>query len=95
MSTAQTGEPRLTEDPLVIGGRTLHSRLLLGSGGFPPLELLAEAIAASGCEIVTVALRRVDPGARSSAGRPTARPLTTRPADDPIPVDHQPHLIVP
>jgi thiazole synthase len=53
-------------DSLKIAGRTLHSRLLLGTGGFPSLELLAEAIAASGSELVTVALRRVDPAARGS-----------------------------
>ena len=51
---------------LTIAGRTLRSRLLLGTGGFPSLAILGEAIAASGCEIVTVALRRVDPGARGS-----------------------------
>jgi thiazole synthase len=54
------------EDPLTIAGRTLRSRLLLGTGGFPSLELLADAIAASGSELVTVALRRIDPGARGS-----------------------------
>jgi len=48
-----------TEDPLRIAGRELRSRLLLGTGGFPSLELLAEAIALSGSELVTVALRRV------------------------------------
>ena len=48
-------------EDLEIAGRTLHSRLLLGSGGFPSLELLAQAIAASGTELVTVALRRLDP----------------------------------
>jgi thiazole synthase len=53
-------------DPLTIAGRTLRSRLLLGSGGFASLELLSAAIAASGTEMVTVALRRVDPGARGS-----------------------------
>jgi thiazole synthase len=53
-------------DPLVLAGRTLHSRLLLGTGGFPSLDLLAEAIGASGTELVTVALRRVDPAARGS-----------------------------
>jgi thiazole synthase len=53
-------------DELTIAGRTLRSRLLLGTGGFPSLALLAEAIAASGCELVTVALRRVDPAARGS-----------------------------
>jgi thiazole synthase len=51
---------------LTIAGRTLRSRLLLGTGGFPSLELMAEAIAASGSELVTVALRRVDPQARGS-----------------------------
>jgi thiazole synthase len=53
-------------DELTIAGRTLRSRLLLGSGGFQSLALLSEAIAASGCELVTVALRRVDPAARGS-----------------------------
>jgi thiazole synthase len=53
-------------DRLRIADRTFGSRLLLGTGGFPSLAILGEAIAASGCEIVTVALRRVDPGARGS-----------------------------
>jgi thiazole synthase len=53
-------------DTLTIAGRTLRSRLLLGTGGFPSLRLLADAIAASGSELVTVALRRVDPAARGS-----------------------------
>jgi thiazole synthase len=51
-----------TSRPLVIAGREMRSRLLLGTGGFPSLELLAEAIAVSGCELVTVALRRVGVG---------------------------------
>jgi len=51
--------PAPGEDPFVIAGRAIRSRLLLGTGGFPSLELLAEAIAASECELVTVALRRV------------------------------------
>ena len=49
------------EADLRIAGRTLRSRLLLGTGGFPSLELMAEAIAASGSELVTVALRRLGP----------------------------------
>src|SRR6202050_1935058 len=56
----------LTEDALTIAGRTLRSRLLLGTGGFPSLELMSQAIAASGSELVTVALCRVDPQARGS-----------------------------
>jgi thiazole synthase len=55
-------------DGLVIAGRTLHSRLLMGSGGFASLELLSQAITVSGCELVTVALRRIDPAGRQ-AGR--------------------------
>jgi thiazole synthase len=54
------------EDTLTIAGRTLHSRLLLGTGGFTSLELMAAAIEASGSELVTVALRRIDPSARGS-----------------------------
>ena len=53
-------------DPLVIGKRTYTSRLLLGTGGFPRLETLAEAIGASGTELVTVALRRIDAAQRGS-----------------------------
>ncbi len=53
-------------DTLRIAGRTLRSRLLLGTGGFPSLSLLGDAIRASGSELVTVALRRVDPTARGS-----------------------------
>src|SRR5437660_12879659 len=53
-------------DPLVIAGRTLRSRLVMGTGGFASLTLLADAIAASGSELVTVALRRIDPGTRGS-----------------------------
>jgi thiazole synthase len=58
--------PAPPEDPLTIAGRTMRSRLLLGTGGFPSLQLLADAIAASGSELVTVALRRIDPAARGS-----------------------------
>jgi thiazole synthase len=54
------------EDALRIAGRTFSSRLLLGTGGFPSLELLAEAIVRSGSQLVTVALRRIDPAARGS-----------------------------
>jgi thiazole synthase len=47
-------------DPLVIGDRTFGSRLILGTGGFASLDVLAAAIEASGAEMVTVALRRID-----------------------------------
>jgi thiazole synthase len=56
------------DDALRIGGRTLRSRLLLGTGGFPSLELMAEAITASRTEMVTIALRRVDVGGGRGGG---------------------------
>lgn len=45
---------------LVIAGRTFRSRLFLGTGKFPSNESMRDALAASGTEIVTVALRRAD-----------------------------------
>jgi thiazole synthase len=51
---------------LQLRGRSLRSRLLLGSGGFTSLDLLGAAIEASGTQLVTVALRRIDPQARGS-----------------------------
>jgi thiazole synthase len=51
---------------LELGGRPWRSRLILGSGGFRSLEELKAAIDASGCQIVTVALRRIDPDAKGS-----------------------------
>jgi len=47
-------------DKLVIAGREFDSRLLIGTGKFASPDIMAEAIKASGAEIVTVALRRVD-----------------------------------
>jgi thiazole synthase len=52
--------------PLVIAGRALRSRLLLGSGGFARLATLGDAIDACECELVTVAVRRIDPAAQGS-----------------------------
>jgi thiazole synthase len=46
--------------PLVIAGRTFRSRLILGTGKFPSPESMRDALAASGTEMVTVALRRAD-----------------------------------
>jgi len=47
-------------DPLIIAGRRFRSRLMIGTGKFPSAKALRDAVAASGAEIVTVALRRVD-----------------------------------
>jgi thiazole synthase len=58
MTTVQT-EPT-TDAPLTIGGRSFHSRLMVGTGKYRNNEEMVRAIAASGAEIVTVAVRRVD-----------------------------------
>lgn len=47
-------------DELIIAGRSFRSRLLLGTGKFSSPEIMKAAIEASGAEIVTVALRRVE-----------------------------------
>jgi thiazole synthase len=52
--------------PLVIAGRSFRSRLLLGTGGFTRMATLADAIDASETELVTVAMRRVEPGSDGS-----------------------------
>jgi thiazole synthase len=49
-----------------LGGRQWSSRLIAGTGGFRSLEQMEEALRASGAEIVTLALRRIDPGAKGS-----------------------------
>ena len=46
--------------PLTIAGREFRSRLILGTGKFPSPESMRDALAASGAEMVTVALRRAD-----------------------------------
>ena len=54
-----------SEDTFEVAGRTFRSRLLVGTGKYKDFEETAAAIEASGAEIVTVAVRRVnitDPG---------------------------------
>jgi thiazole synthase len=51
---------------LTIAGREFESRLILGTGGFRNLAVMAEAAEESGAELATVAMRRVDPSARGS-----------------------------
>jgi thiazole synthase len=63
-----TVTPSPAPDPLIIAGRSFSSRLLVGTGKYKDMAETKAAIAASGAEIVTVALRRVnlaDTGAES------------------------------
>jgi len=54
------------DDPLLIAGVELSSRLLMGTGGASSLDALEAALVASGTELTTVAMRRIDPGAQGS-----------------------------
>ncbi|MGH3319286.1 MAG: thiazole synthase [Streptosporangiaceae bacterium] len=54
------------EDPFVLAGEKFSSRLITGTGGAPSLEALEHGLIASGTEITTVAMRRVDPQVKGS-----------------------------
>ena len=54
---APAGEQAL-DKPLVIGKFTFHSRLITGTGKYSSYELMRDCLAASGCEVTTVAIRR-------------------------------------
>ncbi|HLI73602.1 MAG TPA: thiazole synthase [Acidimicrobiales bacterium] len=51
-------------EPLVVAGCEVSSRLVIGTGGLPSLDVLDAVVEASGASIATVAVRRVDPAAR-------------------------------
>jgi thiazole synthase len=50
----------VVDEPLLLGGRAFGSRLIMGTGGAENLTVLEEALVASGTELTTVAIRRVD-----------------------------------
>jgi thiazole synthase len=54
------------DDPLLIAGESFNSRLIMGTGGMPSLDVLDRALVASGTELTTVAMRRLDPAAAGS-----------------------------
>lgn len=55
----------MTDTPFVLAGRTFTSRLIVGTGKYPSNTIMAEAHAASGADMVTVAVRRVNISDRS------------------------------
>ena len=55
-----TAVETVLDTPLTIGGRTFQSRLLVGTGKYPDMDTMTRAIEASGAEVVTVAVRRVN-----------------------------------
>jgi len=68
ISPDQTLAGTLIADPLVIGGRSFRSRLMTGTGKYPSLQTMQASIAASACDIVTVAVRRVQSQATGHQG---------------------------
>lgn len=68
MQTLDKPSEQTLHDPLVIAGRTFRSRLMTGTGKYRNFEQMRAAITASGCEIVTVAVRRVQTNAPGHKG---------------------------
>jgi len=58
----------LSQTPLIIAGRTFQSRLMTGTGKYRNFDQMRQSIAASGSEIVTVAVRRVQTSAPGHEG---------------------------
>ena len=63
---------------LVIAGRTFRSRLIMGTGKFSSPEAMRDALAASGAEMVTVALRRADLSGKKIRSRTFWNSLTRK-----------------
>ncbi|WP_181791095.1 thiazole synthase, partial [Streptomyces phytophilus] len=61
-----TAAPEQAADPLTIAGVRFSSRLIMGTGGASSLEIMERALLASGTELTTVAMRRIDPGVHGS-----------------------------
>ena len=55
-------------DPLIIGGVELHSRLFIGTGKYSNDALIPDVCASSGAQVITVAMRRVDKGGTGVMG---------------------------
>jgi thiazole synthase len=58
--------PGADPDPLTIAGTAFSSRLIMGTGGAPSLEVMERSLLASGTELTTVAMRRLDPTVQGS-----------------------------
>ena len=60
--------PSPSSDPLTIGGRQFNSRLFTGTGKYPSMTAMQQSIERSGCDMVTVAVRRVQTVAAGHEG---------------------------
>lgn len=68
MQTLDKPAATVVDQPLTIAGRTFRSRLMTGTGKYRTFDDMRQSIAASGCEIVTVAVRRVQTNAPGHEG---------------------------
>lgn len=66
--TSSPASPSAADDPLHIGGRCFSSRLFTGTGKYPDLSTMQASLQRSRCEMVTVAVRRVQAVAAGHAG---------------------------
>jgi thiazole synthase len=68
LATGASGDEPVgrSDDPLVIAGTELPSRLIMGTGGAPSMQVVDEVVAASGTAMCTVAMRRASSGTRGS-----------------------------
>ncbi|BDH10724.1 thiazole synthase [Streptomyces hygroscopicus] len=64
--TASPDDSAAGSDALTLAGTTFTSRLIMGTGGAPSLDVLERALLASGTELTTVAMRRLDPTVQGS-----------------------------
>jgi thiazole synthase len=60
MTSSVMTDPTIADEPLIIGGQQFRSRLLVGTGKYRTNQDMVQALEASGAEVVTVAVRRVD-----------------------------------
>jgi thiazole synthase len=67
LQNPSTSAPQQPEQ-LTIAGRSFKSRLMTGTGKYPSIEAMQQSVIASGCEIVTVAVRRVQTNAPGHKG---------------------------
>jgi thiazole synthase len=64
----QPADLKLQDSGLIIAGKTFNSRLMTGTGKYRSTEEMQKSVAASGCQIVTVAVRRVQTNAPGHEG---------------------------
>lgn len=63
---SKEAEPDMADDSLTLADAVFSSRLIMGTGGAPSLDVLERSLIASGTELTTVAMRRLDPTVQGS-----------------------------